>query len=332
MKSISLSISIFMVLAACPALAQTKACAHRGDMAVAPENTLPAIQLAVDKGAAMIEFDVRRTADGHLVLMHDSTVDRTTDGTGPIEEMDLESVRKLDAGSWFSPDFVGVQAPTLEEALAIIPRTILCNVHLKGDADLGRDVALALKKMDRLDHCFLASTPDQFATARAAVPEIKICHMGRRTDRESYIEAAIAAQVDFVQLHHRNGTEGLAESVAKLHDAGITVNWFGAQEEELIRTLAEAKVDYILTDDLDLCLKVLAEYAAEQEAQNTREAVSAAALRRPSAVNIDERGALSQERDMSAPWAFRHKVLVGEACPCPEHLGAIVDGATAAFP
>jgi len=323
-----------------PADAKTRACAHRGDLAVAPENTLPAIRSAVEKGAAMIEFDVRRTADGVLVVLHDRSVDRTTDGTGNVDEMTFDEVRALDAGTWFDPAFAGTQIPTLEEVLEIIPRTILCNVHLKGDADLGRDTALALKRLARLDHCFLAATPDQFKAARQAVPEVKICHMGRRVNnREGYIQAAIEAEVDFVQLHHRNGTDGLAEAVARLHEAGITVNWFGAQEEGLIRTLAAAGVDYILTDDLDLCLRVLQEFHGEtgdevdqDQASDQSATTTTAALRRPAAVSLDDSGALRREQDVSAPWAFRHKVLVGEACPCPEHLGALVEGNAAALP
>lgn len=312
------------------AVAASKACAHRGDVAAAPENTLPAIALAVEKGAAMIEFDVQRTKDGALVLMHDANINRTTNGSGRVGEMTLAALRKLDAGSWFGEVFAGTIIPTLEEALAIIPRSILCNVHLKGDGALGADAARKLQELDRLDHCFLAATPAQIEAARAAVPEVLICHMGQRIgNREKYIETAIAEKVDFVQLHYKNGTDDLADAVARLHSAGITVNWFGAQDEPLIRTLAAARVDYILTDDLDLCLRVLEDVSREGETPSEVTEVSAADLRRPTAVNIDAQGELAVERDRSAPWAFRHKVLVGEACPCPEHLGRIAAGAEA---
>jgi len=241
--------------------AETFACAHRGDGKVAPENTLPAIQSAVDKGAAMIEFDVGATKDGHLVLMHDNTVDRTTSGKGNLSDLTFAEVRALDAGSWFGEKFAGTQIPTLRETLEIIPKTVLCNVHLKSGPGIAEKSALLIKEMGKLDHCFLAATKDQAAEAKAVVPEIKICDMSQRLGRrKEYIAGAIEMKADFVQLFWGNGTENLKEDVAHLHANGVTVNWFGASTEETIRPLAEAGIDYILTDDLDLCMKVLEEF------------------------------------------------------------------------
>jgi glycerophosphoryl diester phosphodiesterase len=93
---------------------------HRGANRYAPENTLPAIKKAVAMGADFVEIDVRTTKDGQLVLMHDSTVDRTTNGTGKVRDLTLAEIRKLDAGSWFSSAFRGTQVPTLDEALAAL--------------------------------------------------------------------------------------------------------------------------------------------------------------------------------------------------------------------
>lgn len=97
--------------------------AHRGASAIAPEHTLASYQLAMDMDADYIEIDLQMTKDGVLVAFHDDTVDRTTDGSGKVAEMDLADIKKLDAGSWFNaenPDrakeeYVGVQVPTLEE-------------------------------------------------------------------------------------------------------------------------------------------------------------------------------------------------------------------------
>ena len=91
--------------------------AHRGFSTRAPENTLPALQAALDAGADVAEIDVKLTADGHLVLMHDDTLNRTTTGSGPVLAMTLEEIRKLDAGSWFGPEYAGTPVPTLEEVL-----------------------------------------------------------------------------------------------------------------------------------------------------------------------------------------------------------------------
>ncbi|MBC7723249.1 MAG: glycerophosphodiester phosphodiesterase [Burkholderiaceae bacterium] len=91
--------------------------AHRGNSSVAPENTLPAIVSAQRGGADWIEVDIDYTADGVPVLLHDNTVDRTTDGTGDIRDLDYEYVSALDAGSWFDEGYAGAAVPTLEAAL-----------------------------------------------------------------------------------------------------------------------------------------------------------------------------------------------------------------------
>ncbi|WP_299091127.1 glycerophosphodiester phosphodiesterase family protein [uncultured Microbacterium sp.] len=85
---------------------------HRGGTAVAPENTLPAVREALRAGFEFVEVDLALTADGHAVLMHDRTVDRTTDGHGPVAALTLDEVRQLDAGSWFSRAFAGTKVPT----------------------------------------------------------------------------------------------------------------------------------------------------------------------------------------------------------------------------
>ena len=93
--------------------------AHRGGYALAPENTLAAFRLSMDV-ADWIEFDVRETKDGHLVVIHDETVNRTTDGTGRVDQLTLAQIKTLDAGSWFSPAFAGERIPTFAEALQTI--------------------------------------------------------------------------------------------------------------------------------------------------------------------------------------------------------------------
>jgi glycerophosphoryl diester phosphodiesterase len=92
--------------------------AHRGYSARAPENTLPAIELALAHAADGLEFDIQVTADGVPVVIHDETVDRTTDGSGAVAGMELRPLQRLDAGGWFEAGFAGTRIPTLEEVLA----------------------------------------------------------------------------------------------------------------------------------------------------------------------------------------------------------------------
>ncbi|MEV6850583.1 glycerophosphodiester phosphodiesterase family protein [Actinoplanes sp. NPDC051411] len=94
--------------------------AHRGYSGVAPENTLPAFAAALRGGATIVEFDVRTTADGVPVVIHDRTLERTTTGTGPVWEAEFDGVRRLDAGAWFSPAYAGVRVPTLAETIDLI--------------------------------------------------------------------------------------------------------------------------------------------------------------------------------------------------------------------
>ncbi|GGL18721.1 glycerophosphodiester phosphodiesterase [Mangrovihabitans endophyticus] len=94
--------------------------AHRGYSAVAPENTLPALDAAVLAGASLIEFDVRTTADGVPVVIHDRTVDRTTSGIGEVGELTWAQIHELDAGSWFSAAYAGARVPLLADVLSLL--------------------------------------------------------------------------------------------------------------------------------------------------------------------------------------------------------------------
>ncbi len=106
---------------------------HRGFMARAPQNTLAAFNLAWEAGADGIELDAQRSADGVAVVFHDDTLDRLTDGTGPVSGMTAESIRRLDAGTSFSPAFAGERIPLLAEALATRPPGGFVNVEIKAD-------------------------------------------------------------------------------------------------------------------------------------------------------------------------------------------------------
>lgn len=105
--------------------------AHRGFRTRAPENTLAAFEAAVAAGAPMVEFDVARTRDGELVVIHDETVDRTTDGTGRVGDLPLAALRALDAGAWFDARFAGERIPTLAEVLDRLAGRIALNIEIK---------------------------------------------------------------------------------------------------------------------------------------------------------------------------------------------------------
>lgn len=126
---------------------QVKVIAHRGDSCCSPENSLTAIRRALDRGASMIEVDLRWSKDKVAVLMHDEELDRTTSGTGPVNEKRLKELKKLDAGSWFSPEFKGERIPTLTEALKEAKGRGILILDVKG-MKMGSAIRSALKKAD----------------------------------------------------------------------------------------------------------------------------------------------------------------------------------------
>ena len=105
--------------------------AHRGDLTAAPENTLPAFQRAWQAGADGVELDVRVTRDGQLVVFHDRTVERTSNGCGPVDGFTLTEIQSLDVGSWFGPAFIGETAPALDDVFESLPKDYLINVEMK---------------------------------------------------------------------------------------------------------------------------------------------------------------------------------------------------------
>jgi glycerophosphoryl diester phosphodiesterase len=240
--------------------AAPKACAHRGDTKAAPENTIAAFESAVRKGAHMIEFDVQLSKDGELVIMHDPTVDRTTSGTGKVADLTFEELRALDAGTWFSADFAGTKIPTLRETLEAIPASILCNVHLKPGGDAAAKSAKLIEEMGRIEQCYLACSTEQIAEARGVVPNIKTCNMTRQLGNPvGYAEDTAKLNAEMLQFY-KVPPDKLPEAMKVVEAEGLIANYCCAEEEAVIRQLCAAGVEYILTDDLDLCLRIVAEH------------------------------------------------------------------------
>jgi glycerophosphoryl diester phosphodiesterase len=120
------------------------AAAHRGYSAAFPENTLAALEAALDAGAGLVEIDLQRSADGAVVIFHDDTLDRTTDGSGPVAGHTLAELQALDAGSWFGPQFAGEPIPTLDQALAAAIGRGPLLLDQKSGLLFGADIASAL--------------------------------------------------------------------------------------------------------------------------------------------------------------------------------------------
>jgi len=232
-------------------------CAHRGASHTHPENTLAAFREAVRLGAHMIEFDVYLTKDKKLAVLHDSTVDRTTDGTGKVSDLTWAEIRRLDAGSWKGTAFKGERVPTLREALDVMPVNIWLNVHLKGGAELGRAAARVIVETDRRCQAFLACGKAAAEAARAVAPDILICNMERQGNSADYVDLTIALEADFIQLAGEFGAE-LPEFTRKLKDHGIRINYFGTDSPEELRRLFDAGVQFPLVNKVELLMPVAA--------------------------------------------------------------------------
>ena len=132
--------------------------AHRGASVSFPENTLIAFESAIASGADSVEFDVQLSADGAPVVIHDDTVDRTTDGSGEVAALNLEELRALDAGSWKAPSFAGEKIPTLDETLELLGHMIRINMELKTADPRLADLAIeALQRQSLLWNATVSS-------------------------------------------------------------------------------------------------------------------------------------------------------------------------------
>ena len=150
--------------------------AHRGGRTEAPEETMDTLRRSVAVGAQVLELDLHATADGVVVCMHDATVDRTTDGTGPIQGFDYDALRQLDAGHRFSPDGgasfpfrgQGVRVPTLAEVLSEGPQVPLVLEIKQSEPPIADAVMAELRAHDALDRVVLAAfSADTLEAVRA---------------------------------------------------------------------------------------------------------------------------------------------------------------------
>lgn len=167
-------------------------CAHRGASGIAPENTISAVQLALESGAPMVEIDVQYTRDHQMVVFHDDTIERTTNGTGAISETSLEEIQRLDAGSWFSPSFSGERVPKLVDVLELIRGKAYVNLEIKPrpDTDEARKETLELiellRSMSMLNMCLFSSFDHRaIRFIRSVVPDMPLLALNIPGDARS---------------------------------------------------------------------------------------------------------------------------------------------------
>lgn len=242
-----------------PTGARVIAVGHRGAMKFAPENTLAAFDKAIEMGARAIEMDVRMTADGHFIIMHDARVDRTTNGAGYVAKMTLAEIKALDAGSWFGEAFTGERAPTLIEALR----------HLKGRAAI--DIDFKAGPADAAERIAAILDAEGYDDGSLVTVFVRAWHYrkmkplpGRYALRPHYQSAETAAEarragVDIMGLRRRNFSFVAARAIAD-NDLALFANVMGRDDDaEGYSDALRAGARFIQTDRLDLLAPYLRE-------------------------------------------------------------------------
>jgi len=229
--------------------------AHRGFRAKYPENTLIAFQAALDAGVTMIELDVTQTRDGKLVVMHDITLDRTTNGRGPVNGYFLKELKKLDAGSWFNPVFASQHVPELEEVLELVQGRALINIEIKPNPDniphpsdaIERQVVELVNRKNAHDAVLISSFD------RAILEKIKLLANPPPLALISR-DPADSSTLTFCRRlkifsWHPNHAILSYEQVNLMHSAGIRVFPYNADTPEEVKRMFDLNVDGIISND-----------------------------------------------------------------------------------
>ncbi|MCT2385615.1 glycerophosphodiester phosphodiesterase [Erwinia pyrifoliae] len=229
--------------------------AHRGGGKLAPENTLAAIDVGAQMGHRMIEFDARLSQDGEIFLLHDDTLDRTSNGWGIAGQLPWNKLIQLDAGSWFGEAFSEERLPLLAEVAARCRQhRLMANIEIKPtsglDSETGRAVALAARVMWQGQVAPLLSSFSFQAleAARQAAPELP---RGLLLDQweEHWHEMTRALDCTSIHLNHRLLN---AERVSLLKRAGLRILAYTVNKPGRARELLHWGVDAICTDRIDV--------------------------------------------------------------------------------
>ena len=231
-----------------------RVCAHRGFNSVAPENTLPALGLAIACGAQEVEFDLRSTKDGVPVVMHDRYLDRTTTGSGLLADHTLAEVKQLDAGSWFSPRFAGTAVPTFEDVLAKFACQAIFNVHVNpqpGDDDAYfQRIFDLIYKYGAENHVYIAGDERTMDAAVRLAPELARAKLMEWVDgvpsKETMLRMALQYKAQTIQLFLPYYDQAFIDEV---RSHGIRVNFFFSDDPGEAVQLLDMGVDTILTND-----------------------------------------------------------------------------------
>ena len=231
--------------------------AHRGNSVHAPENTLPAIEQAIALGVDMIEMDVNRSREGVPVLIHNHTLEKSTNGSGRVEDHTMEELKQLDAGSWKDPIYIGAALLTLQEGLEMCRNRVAVNIDLKTDAAIPAIIS-AIRDMHMENEVVITGCLRKcVAAVREAEPRLSTClNMGRplralarsgsrSAFRQLYLAEARAVMPAGLNVYHEFVDEQLVD---KAHAQGLWVWAWTVDNESRASELLDLGVDSITTN------------------------------------------------------------------------------------
>lgn len=238
--------------------------AHRGHSISYPENTLEAYRKAIQLGVDMIECDVNITRDGKLVMIHDTTLDRTTNGRGPVSNVVWAEIQQLETGQKFGPEFAGLRIPSTEETLLLYKESgIMSCFEVKGaNADESNQIALGLVELfvkhNMLDAAFMSSYHHEaLQLAKSKYPEVLLAPErlpdGAPADPPEAVRQAMSFPAPVLQHQY---TVLTADTVRLLHENNIAVWSWSTDDESSVVSSIEVGVDALMGDDVSLMLEL----------------------------------------------------------------------------
>lgn len=234
---------------------------HRGASAAAPMNTLPAFELAAAQGADGIELDVHRSADGEAVIVHDFTVDKTTDGSGSVQAMTLAQLKALDAGSWKDESFAGTRIPTLDEVFEAVGQRLYINVEIKSkflqSDGLEQLVANKIQQFDMQDRVLVSSfNPLALRRFRRIMPDVPVGYLTAPDDPFYKHWLMLGLAYEAVHPYHDAINPALVQNVTQ---QGHIVNTWTVNDSERAVALRDMGVRCLITDNPDVIINALAD-------------------------------------------------------------------------
>lgn len=241
--------------------------AHRGGAKLAPENTLASFENAIAIGVEMIEIDVHFSKDSEIIVIHDGSLNRTTNGSGEIKDLTLEEIKKYDAGSWFSEDFKNEKVSTLAEVLQMINGRCKLLIEIKGGDDkypgLEEKIVQTVKDYNAMEWVVIQSfNRNSVLHIKEMDPELITYFLLGKNFNEFYSELSkqvnagnhIEKKFDGVAPHHSSLNK---ERVDLLHKAGFDIFTFTVNKPSDMENVIAIGVDGIITDSPDVLKNIL---------------------------------------------------------------------------